>query len=121
MSIVSRFRKIIFSSFFSCVFLARFTQEGSPRRSLSSMARESRDDYSPFTPDSRDSGFGQNSQEELKLFNMATAMPGSLAGGSGLDRNARAYDSEGDDDDELGPSTTGLIIGDELVNPDPVS
>lgn len=76
------------------------------------MARENRDDYSPFTPDSRDSGFGQNSQEELKLFNMATAVPGTLPGG---DRNLRDYDSQ---DDE--PAPTGLVIGDELVNPDPV-
>uniref|UniRef100_A0A0P5T5D5 Calmodulin regulated spectrin-associated protein 1 1 (CAMSAP1L1) n=1 Tax=Daphnia magna TaxID=35525 RepID=A0A0P5T5D5_9CRUS len=87
------------------------SREGSPRRSLSSMARENRDDYSPFTPDSRDSGFGQNSQEELKLFNMATAVPGTLPGG---DRNLRDYDSQ---DDE--PAPTGLVIGDELVNPDP--
>lgn len=76
------------------------------------MARENRDDYSPFTPDSRDSGFGQNSQEELKLFNMATAMPGTLPG---HERNLRDYDSDGDDQ---GP--TGLVIGDELANPDPV-
>lgn len=77
------------------------------------MARENRDDYSPFTPDSRDSGFGQNSQEELKLFNMATAMPGTLPGS---DRSMmRDYDYQ---DDDHGP--TGLVIGDELVNPDPV-
>lgn len=75
------------------------------------MARENRDDYSPFTPDSRDSGFGQNSQEELKLFNMATAIPGTLPG---CDRTLRDYDSQ---DDE---NPTGLVIGDELVNPDPV-
>ncbi|XP_046460057.1 patronin-like isoform X26 [Daphnia pulex] len=86
------------------------SREGSPRRSLSSMARENRDDYSPFTPDSRDSGFGQNSQEELKLFNMATAIPGTLPGS---DRTLRDYDSQ---DDE---NPTGLVIGDELVNPDP--
>ena len=55
----------------------------------------------------------------MKLYNMATAMPGSLAGGSGIDRNARPYDSEDDEDDELGPSTTGLIIGEELTNPNP--
>ena len=96
------------------IFIYSSMQEGSPRRSLSSMARENRDDYSPFTPDSRDSGFGQNSQEELKLFNMATAMPGTLPGN---DRNLRNYDSQ--DDDDQGP--TGLVIGDELVNPDPVN
>lgn len=106
-----------------CIYCLAISQEGSPRRSLSSLARENRDDYSPFTADSRDSGFGQNSQEELKLFAMATAVPGSLGGGSGglggNDRNNRPYDSE--EEDELGPSNTGLVIGDELINPDPVS
>ena len=89
--------------FWPCFLL----QEGSPRRSLSSLARENRDDYSPFTGDSRDSGFGHNSQEELKLFNMATAPLG----------NHRSYDSQ---DEEHGPPTAGLVIGDELINPDPV-
>jgi len=88
-----------------------FLQEGSPRRSLSSFARENRDDYSPFAGDSRDSGFGHNSQEELKLFNMATAPLGG-------NRSALGYDSQ--DDDNGGPPTAGLLIGDELVNPDPV-
>ena len=83
-------------------------QEGSPRRSLSALARESRDDYSPFTPDSRDSGFGQNSQEELKLFSIAMAAPGTLL-------THRSYDSQ---DEES--NSTGLVIGDELTHPDPV-
>ena len=74
---------------------------------LSSLARENRDDYSPFTGDSRDFGFGHNSHEKLKLFNMATAPLGSH----------RSYDSQ---DEEHGPPTAGLVIGDELINPDPV-
>ena len=90
------------------------------------MARDCRDDYSPLAPDSRDSGFGQNSQEELKLFSMAIATPGTLSsshrgggggggGGSSSTGGAGSYDSQ---DDES--NSTGLVIGDELINPDPV-
>ena len=68
-----------------------------------------------------DSGFGGGHKDDL--FAMATAVPGSLASPPGMDRNSRmeaAYDDSEDEDELGGPSTTGLVIGDELVNPDPV-
>jgi calmodulin-regulated spectrin-associated protein len=87
-------------------------QEDSPRRSLSSMAREFRGDteYSPFTPDSGFGG-GQNSQDELKLFHAATAAP--LSSSSAINRS---HDRDSSQDEEV---SAAMIIGDETgLDPD---
>ena len=77
-----------------------FLQEGSQRRSLSSLAHENRDDYSPFLGDSQYSNIGYDSQEELPI-----APIGSH----------RSYGSK---DEEQGLPTASFVIGDELINPD---
>lgn len=73
-------------------------------------------DYSPFTPDSRDSGFGHSSQDEMRLFHMATAAPGSLSIGAGGGGYGRRDANEPQDDDA---ERSAIVIVDEMTNPDP--
>lgn len=68
-------------------------------------------DNSPFTHDSRDSGFGNH--EESKLFQMATATPGTLSSLSFGNNRRDGNDSDGDNE----PSA--MVIVDEMTPADP--
>ena len=70
-------------------------------------------DYSPFTHDSRDSGFGNH--DESKLFQMATATPGTLSNSGMSIGNHQRNSHESDGDNE--PSA--MVIVDEMTPADP--